>query len=270
MTDTATLPAEVTQDTMPPAKADIEPKSTPPQGEPAGKSDASAAAENGQLEPQEELSEAEKRRKERNKERWREMNRTREDAVRRAANAEAEVQRLRSMIPADYSQISDPDEALAERTAAKLREGQASDIERRAKAEREAAREAMFEAFEVQKEEMRQSHPDFDDVFSRAAIHRHAAPFIASSEKGGELAYWLGQNPKEAHALYDTFERNPARALIELGRLEARVSTPPAKKTSTAPPPAATLSGGRSPPVFDPSAASTNDFAELLKKAGII
>lgn len=278
MDETIPLPAEVTQATeKAPATADnVEPKSTvPPQGEPAGESDAQAAAE-GQPDTQadgekEELTDAQKRRKERNRERWQSMRQGMEESRRRAELAEAEVRRLRQMAATDYSQIADPDEALAERMAAKLREGQATDLERQAQASRDLATRAMQEAWGAQADEMRAKYSDFDQVFGpNTPIHQYAAPFIAESEQGGEIAYYLAKNPQEASALYQKFQANPAQGLVELGRIEARVSVPPAKKTSTAPRPAAVLNGGRNPPAFDPASASVSDVAAQLRKAGII
>lgn len=272
--NTTSLPAEVTPAETAPAIADTEPKTVTPQDAPAGESaepSAEAKTEAGTPDAGEkDLTDAEKRRKERNRERWREMNRTREDALRRAAAAEAEVKRLRGLAPADYSQFADPDEAIAERTAAKLRDGQAADLEARAEQDRATAKAAMAEAWQAHVEEISEKHPDFLDKFRQTPIHQYAAPFIAGAENGGEIALYLANKPAEAHALYDAFERNPAQGLIELGRVQAKIAVPPAKKTSTAPPPAQTLNGGRSPAVFDPSTASTSDVAAYLKKAGII
>jgi hypothetical protein len=274
MTETNALSAEVTQTTETPAAADTEPTKVTPQGtDPAGQSEAQPAADEQQdaQDGEKELTDAEKRRKERNRERWRNMRREMEDSRKRAYAAEAEVRRLRGLAPPDYSQITDPDEVIAEKTAAKLRESSAAEIERQGQAAREQAQAAMQEAWSAHAEEMRAKYADFDQVFgSTTPIHQVAAPFIAESENGGEIAYYLAKNPAEARALYDKFQVNPAQGLVELGRIEARVNVPPAKKTSAAPRPAAVLNGGRNPPAFDPASASVSDVAAQLRKAGVI
>lgn len=273
--NTIPLPAEVTPAPNAPAQAEAEPKTVTPQdADLAGKSDEQPAEADAKAdkasEGEPELTDAEKRRKERNRERWRDMNRTREDALKRAAAAEAEVRRLRALAPTDYSQIADADEAIAERTAAKLRDGQAADLEARAQQDRQTAQAAMYEAWQSHEDEMSAKHPDFQEKFKATPIHQYAAPFIAEAENGGEIAYYLAKNPEEAHALYDKFQRNPAQGLIELGRIQSKVTVPPAKTTSTAPRPAATLNGGRNPPSFDPATAGVSDVADVLRKAGVI
>jgi len=273
MTDNATPLAEVTPETAAPVAAEPNVTTTPQGENPAGnESEAKddAAGLKDQLEGKEDKpSEAELKRRERNKERWRNMKAEMEQNRIRAELAEREVQRLRAMAPKDYSEL-DPDDALAERTAAKIREGQASDIERQAEASRIQAQRAMAEAWKAQVEDIRTEHPDFDEAFAKTPIHTRAAPFIAQSEKGGELAYYLAKNPQEANALYDQFDANPALALIELGRLEARVGKPPAKTTSKAPQPASTLSGGRTPPATEPGRGDVGAVQAMLRKAGVL
>jgi hypothetical protein len=93
---------------------------------------------------------------------------------------------------------------------------------------------------------------------------------IVESEHGGDIAYYLGRNPDVARDLYRKFNVNPAQALIELGRIEARVTAAPAKKTSTAPNPPPILAGGSNPLAFDADRASTEDVADRLRKSGLI
>lgn len=244
-------------------------ESTTPQTEtPAGTDEQQKAAAE---QPPEKEPTAEDRRRERNRERWRQMRQTQDDALRRAAAAEAELNRIRTGQQPDFSQYTDPEEKLAARTAHMLRQNMAGDHESQAKAAREDAQRAMYEAWNVAKDEARSRMPDFDQVVTdRTPIHQRAAPFIVESEKGAEIAYWLGKNPDAARDLYGKFDSNPAQALVELGRIEARLSAPPPKPVSTAPKPAPTLNGGVSPMAFDPHTASIDDVAAQLRKAGII
>ena len=72
-------------------------------------------------------------------------------------------------------------------------------------------------------------------IRDRVRITDVMAETIQSSEIGPEIAYWLGQNPKEA----DRISRlTPLLQAREIGKVEVRLSAePPAKKTSSAPAP---------------------------------
>lgn len=217
-----------------------------------------------------EQSAAETARKERNKQRWQEMKQRAADAERRERYLMSEVERL-SKQQTDYSKLTDPDDVLAEKTAERLRRDQIEDHRGRAQQEATARQHAVQEAWSAIRDDMRSRVPDFDQtVTPDTPIHPRAASFIVESDKGGEIAYWLGKNLDAARNLFDKFETAPAQAFIELGRIEARLTTPPAKQVSTAPKPAPVLNGGSSPPAFDIHKASMDDVAKRLKQAGII
>lgn len=224
-----------------------------------------------QVKPEEkELSPSEQKRKERNRERWRMFNEERKSALAEAARLRAENERLKSS-RIDYSQIEDPDERLATMSAQKVRESFAGDYEAQAKHQQARAEQAVVEAWSAIKEDAKERMPDFDAVVTEhTPIHQRAAPFIVESEKAAEIAYFLGKNTDVARDLYNDFETNPARALIKLGQIEARVSTPSGKPVSTAPKPAPILSGSASPPAFDPARSSVSDLQAQLKKMGVL
>lgn len=214
----------------------------------------------------EELSPSELRRKERNRERWQRMR----EASEEAARLRAELARWKPE-PVDYSRVEDPDEALALRTAAKVRESLAGDVEARASHAQQLAERALAENVEAIYQDGRERMPDFDQVVTdRTPVHRNAVPFIAESERGSELLYHLGKNPQVALDLYRKFDASPAQALVELGRIEARLSVPAPKTASKAPRPVPAITGGSSPPAFDASQASVDDMAAQLRKAGLI
>ena len=204
-----------------------------------------------------ELSPSEQRRKERNRERWQRMR----EASEEAARLRAELARWKPE-PVDYSRVEDPDEALAMRTAAKVRESLAGDVEARASHAEQMAQRALAENVEAIYQDGRERMPDFDTVVTdRTPVHANAVPFIAESERGSEVLYHLGKNPQVALDLYRKFDANPAQALIELGRIEARLSVPAPKTVSKAPRPVPAISGGSSPPAFDATQASVADMA---------
>lgn len=199
-------------------------------------------------------------RKERNRQRWAEMKSAAATAQQEAAQLRAELQRLKGRTNPDLSQLTDPDDIIAAKTAALVSKSQAEDVHRRSEAVEANRSQALANAWEATVEEMRAKAPDFDQVVnSQTPIHAIAAPFIVESEHGGEIAYYLGKHPAEAKALFQKFESAPAQALIELGRIEARISAPASKTVSTAPRPPTVLQGGASPGQKDPNAMT---FAE--------
>lgn len=215
------------------------------------------------------------KRQERNRDRWQAFKQAKEVLPARLESLEKEVARLRGTAPPDFSQIVDPNEELAERTAWKVQQRQAADSEARLNSERQTAAveqtRAMAAAWEESKQEARERIPDFDQVVTDATpIHQRAAPFIVESEKGAEIAYYLGKNPKAANDLFEKFNTAPAQALIELGRIEARLTAPAPKTLSTAPKPAPTLGGGANPLQFDAARASVDDMAARLRASGLI
>lgn len=271
--------SQVTTQTAEPTSPQAEkPAGTTPQAAtPVGEGDQTKDAASGEDQSQEDQPKTWKeKRQERNRERWQEYKQAKAVLPARLASLEQEVARLRGTAPPDFSQILDPNEELAERTAWKVQQRQAADTEARLHTEREvASREQaakMIGAFEEAAEDARKRIPDFDAVVydPKTAIHARAMPFIAESEKGADIAYWLGKNPDAAQALARQFEAGSPQALIELGRIEARLSAPTPKTVSTAPKPAQTLSGGANPLQFDAARSSVDDFAAQLRKAGVI
>lgn len=257
----APAPAAATPDTE--AAKSVTPEALKADGKSAEQDPAPKAPDDKEPTP------GEMARKERNRQRWQQMKTERTTAMAEVNRLRAEVARLKQ--PADFSNITDPDEALALRTAAKVRESMAGDQESQLGQQQHRADQALYQAWDAMKDEMRSKAPDFDQVVTaQTPIHQRMAPFLIESEKGGEVAYWLGKNTDAAQALFREFETNPAAALIQFGRIEAQLSAPSAKPISNAPRPAPVLAGGSSPPAFDPATASVSDIAGQLRKAGII
>ena len=272
MSDTNPAPAQVTPETPATTAETVTQQDTTPAAEPGpdSRSDDTAskaeAPETPEPEKKEE-SQREQKRRERNRERWARMKEASADAER----LRAELYRYRMASHVDLSQVDDPDEALALRTAAKVRESLAGDVEARASQADQAAHRALAENVEATFDDGRERMPDFDQVVTeRTPVHPNAVPFLAESERGADILYHLGKNPDVARSLYQTFARDPARALIELGRLEAKISAPAARSVSKAPPPAKIVTGGSNPPAFDPSRASVADMAAEMRKLGLI
>jgi hypothetical protein len=134
------------------------------------------------------------------------------------------------------------------------RQAQARQTAQQRFAEREAAAVDKFDDF----------YQVVGHGYSKAAnIIPHAAQdAIMESEAGPEIAYHLAKNPAEARRLAAMSPLSQAR---EIGRLEAKLTSPPPLKTATnAPEPTPTVrgTGGR----FE-AAPDTDDFAAFERRA---
>lgn len=116
----------------------------------------------------------------------------------------------------------------------------------RSSAEAKAARERAI-AHAERVEDAREVIADFDQVMGTMKgvnVRNEVIEEIMSSEKSALLAYHLAQNPDKLSAMNTMSARELAR---EMGRLEATVALPSAKKATTAPAPPSTLKGGAAP-----------------------
>jgi hypothetical protein len=240
------------QDT-PPAQPgqDSQPKDIPPpaQGEDPSK-------------PPEEKTEA---KRERDRVRYDQMHARWKTAEAQLKSGQDEITALRqqiaSMRPIDPN--VDPHGSIAQTAARAVQEAQLATSQGRLQASQAAAATAMADTWNAKVDAARATIPDFDQVVTdHTPIHAYAAPLIADSEVGPQVAYWLGKNPAAAIQLFQQFISNPAQAYCELGRIEARVSSPPSRtQTTQAPGPPPTLSGRAATQSFDPEKSTMEDFA---------
>ena len=258
--------ASATSDITTPLTADA----TPDAGKTEDGEPTADAAKNSEPTPDKgkEPTKAELRAKQRNRDRWAEM----KAKLHRAEAAEAELAKLKGAAEPDWTQYADPNQEVAERVLHTLRKEQIPLLEQQVKTSRAEAEKIVGQAFDEAIVDARVKYPDFDAVvFNPAATFpKQMVSYVANSEKGADVAYYLGKNPGVARQLADTFAQNPAAGFMELGRIEGKVSAPTAKPASTAPKPAPIISGGSNPPAFDAERASTDDMAARLKAAGII
>jgi hypothetical protein len=109
-------------------------------------------------------------------------------------------------------------------------------------------------------EDAREVIADFDQVMGTMKgvnVRNEVIEEIMSSDKSALLSYHLAQNPEKLQAMNTMSARELAR---EMGRLEATVQLPSAKKQTTAPPPPSTLRGGAAP------SSAESDLNAWLKK----
>lgn len=105
-------------------------------------------------------------------------------------------------------------------------------------AERQRAQEAerRQEAFLEKAEQAAERYPDFQLVVSNPSlpINDAMAEFIAESDQGADVAYYLGKNPMKAAAIA---QMSPVKAARELVKLESELAARPKATPSKAPDP---------------------------------
>lgn len=117
-------------------------------------------------------------------------------------------------------------------------------------------------------EQAAEALPDFEEkVLVGAqrgdwACSQEMGEALRVSDKGPELAYHLASNPAEAARLY---RLSPALQLMELGKLEAKLTAPKAKTLTEAPTPIPQSRGSGGKFQVDPD---TDDFAAFDKSYG--
>ncbi len=209
------------------------------------------------------------RRKQSAAERIAEVTRARRDAERRAEAAEKKAAdlegKLKKLNPADFD---DPAELTAATVEQTLDKREAERLKESAKQSREEAQVANLEAFKARADEARGKYTDFDDVVTKPDVlpmSQATQSLVLEMEESADVMYHLAKNPQEAKRIDHLSERAKA---IELGKIAARISTPPTRKVTKAPEPVDSVSGKSAAGAsFDPNKASMSDYA-AKRKAG--
>ena len=85
---------------------------------------------------------------------------------------------------------------------------------------------------------------------------------LVGHEMMPEISYFLGKNPAEAHRIANL---PPARAIMEIGAIAAKLARNP-PRSSNAPPPPDQVSGGTATVKKDPSKMTYDEFVEYRRK----
>jgi hypothetical protein len=132
--------------------------------------------------------------------------------------------------------------------------------------EREAQKEAerRQEAFMEKAEKASERYPDFQLVVSNPnlPINEAMAEYIADSEMGGDVAYYLGKNPMKAAAIS---QMSPIKAARELARIESELASRPKAQPSKAPDPIRPV-GNRGPSSTSALPSDEDDINTWMEK----
>jgi hypothetical protein len=144
---------------------------------------------------------------------------------------EAQQQQIRQQAPARES--FQDDEAYLKAQIEHLAEQRAAEKLAERQVRQEAERRS--ESFLQKAEKAAERYPDFQAVVSNPSlpVNEAMAEFIAESDQGAEVAYFLGKNPQKA---YEISQLSPVRAARELARLETELASRP-PRVSRAPEP---------------------------------
>lgn len=180
----------------------------------------------------------------------------------RAAAAEARLNKYGQpiVIPQDVS-FEEQEELRLQKV---LRRQQAESAAEEVQQERVAAVEKRRQMFEAKVESVADRMPDLVEKFSSVPCSDFAADFISESERGAEIAYYLGSNPHEAVRLAQLPD---TRQAVELARLEAKLqAAPQVRKTSAAPNPPPTVGGGASAGPKAPHEMSDEEYSAWYRE----
>lgn len=178
----------------------------------------------------------------------------------------AELARLRKpmVAPEQWDSLSfDQQQAVQMRTA--VREERAQEVAQAAQARDLEAQQARAEMFTERFEAFAERVPEASAIMSDPTlpVTEIGARFIAESEKGPEVAWWLHQNRKDAARIA---RLDPMSQAFELGRIEQRVTVAPtARKVSQAPAPTPKVGGGASAGAKDPASMSDEEYSNWYK-----
>jgi len=137
----------------------------------------------------------------------------------------------------DFDNYGDYIKALA---SWQYRKDKAIDTARAASRRAAEQAEKALRKFEEGAKVVREEHPDFDEMIRKPIFTEAMSRAIYLSEKGPQIAYYLGKNPSVADRLATL---TSDEVFLEIGKLEKELTTPAKKTVSEAPPPITPVSG---------------------------
>lgn len=120
------------------------------------------------------------------------------------------------------------------------------------------------EAWRKRESEFAAKTPDYRDKAHYAPVSDVMVEIIKDSQKGPELAYYLGNNPDESRSIAQMSER---QAALALGRIEAKLEKPSApapapKPVSKAPPPPPKIEAADSAPRVSTTSPDSDSMSD--------
>ena len=209
-----------------------------------------------------------------------------EALLRNQTQVEAEVHAAEDVAPVKPDRVDYPDDDQWDAAMLDYSERRAQHIARQEiretiERERQQAERRAIEQAQQQERERHQKrvetavekYPDFHEVAENPNVHVSmvVAHAILQSETGPDIQYYLGANPGEAKRI---MALTPPMQLVELGKIEAKLTAPPPPAPTTpkppisnAPPPIRPLKTGDAEPLTkDPGQMSMDEYIAMRKK----
>lgn len=277
MSEAENITEEASEIATQPVEAKGEPEARA-EREPQSGEDSAATPESA------EKTEAEKSEKEKKRnsvqERISEITRQRREAEAKAAELEARLKQYESANPQteDEPTLADFDYNEAEYVKAlraynqkqstlAARQARAEEFKEEVERLKQQTQKATVETFQARSQDFATDHPDYFDTIKSPGFQQGPAIIqaVLTSDSGPALAYHLAKNPDLTHSLN---QMNPVQAMMEMGRIEARLTQPVAPKTTNSPPPVKPV--GKSATVEkDPDKMSAEEYRRhRLKQKG--
>lgn len=277
MSDESDLAVSAGPETVSPPEVTEAPKGT------EGPTDGQAAAETPEGE-EAEKSEAAKRR-EREKAHKERLRKEADEA--KAAADRAEQRRLKIIeagksekppVEAEFSDYAEfvaakavwtAEQRTTQRHAQEL-EAEAQEARKQAEIIEAAERQLVNQAWSERVIDAKSRYADFEQVALApdVPITPAIADLLKQSDKGPDLAYWLGMNKAAAAEIAALSKTQPVLAAMHLGRLEASLSAPSPRMTPQTPEPIAPVRG-KATAVVNPDKLSMAEYV-AARKAGKI
>lgn len=277
MSDESDLAVSAGPETVSPPEVTEAPKGT------EGPTDGQAAAETPEGE-EAEKSEAAKRR-EREKAHKERLRKEADEA--KAAADRAEQRRLKIIeagksekppVEAEFSDYAEfvaakavwtAEQRTTQRHAQEL-EAEAQEARKQAEIIEAAERQLVNQAWSEKVMDAKSRYADFEQVALApdVPITPAIADLLKQSDKGPDLAYWLGMNKAAAAEIAALSKTQPVLAAMHLGRLEASLSAPSPRMTPQTPEPIAPVRG-KAHVVANPDKMSMAEYI-AARKAGKI
>lgn len=184
----------------------------------------------------------------------------------RAQAAEAELQRLRQPLR-EPGPNATQDEVDRFNVKAAVREQRAEEVASEAAQAVEAAAALRAATIQAKAEAVADRMPNLmQQLQALPALSEACVEFMATSDKGAEVGFFLTQNPVEAARISAL---HPYHQGIELARIEGRLTAAPqVRKLTSAPPPPPRMPGAPSAAAKDPSSMTMEEYAAWTQKRG--
>lgn len=183
-----------------------------------------------------------------------------EERARQAEESLAQLSQQQESADFDEYDVNDVIKRSSHETAKILQEQtakQAREELARTQEEQIIAKAQVFQEAEVEFASKVSDYQEAINGLQNLPQNQAVANLILESDKGPELAYYLGKNPNEAHAVVNM---QPLEAAKYIGGIEARLTPPAAKKATTAPKPVPKVGGVSGSSSKDPASMTMKEY----------